>query len=204
MTEHVTAWLEAYHDGELHGRRLRKVEAHLECCAACRLELERLRGLAVLLQSAPAAEGLASPDRFVYQVGLRLPRRPAQPVWQRALNVGWRLAPVGLLGAWAFVQTVLVVAGVLGTAVQVGLGGDIAAGLLSVSQGASGESELGNLSGTGLSNLLPAALGVLRTGGPLGWGTTLAVALLILIGVLYWSWLASWWVRRRHLTPKGS
>ena len=29
MTDHVTAWLAAYHDGELTGRRVRKVEAHL-------------------------------------------------------------------------------------------------------------------------------------------------------------------------------
>jgi anti-sigma factor RsiW len=204
MNGHVTAWLEAYHDDELNGRRLRKVEAHLESCAACRRELERLEALAVALRAVPAAEGLASPDRFVYEVGLRLQRRPEQPVWQRALNVGWQLAPVGLLGAWAFVQTVLVVAGVLSAAVRVGVGGDIAASLLGVSQGVPGEPGLAGLSGAGLNDLAPVALKVLRSGGPLGWGPTLAVALLILIGVLYWSWLASWWAARRHLSPNGS
>ena len=48
MTEHVTAYLGAYHDGELRGRRLRQVEAHLAHCATCRAELERLRALAAL------------------------------------------------------------------------------------------------------------------------------------------------------------
>ena len=204
MNEHVTAWLEAYHDGELRGRRLRKVEAHLESCAACRRELEGLERLATALRSVPAAEGLASPDRFVYEVGLRLPRRPEQPVWQRALNVGWRLAPLGLLGAWAFVQTVLVVAGVLSAAVRVGLGGDCAASLFGVSQGVAVEPGLPGLSGAGVNDLAPVALKVLRSGGPLGWGPIVTVALLILIGVLYWSWLASWWARRRHLSPNGS
>ena len=204
MNEHVTAWLEAYHDGELRGRRLRKVEAHLESCAACRRELERLQAVATALRSVPAAEGLASPGRFVYEVGLRLRRRPEQPVWQRALNVGWQLAPVGLLGAWAFAQTVLVVAGVLSAAVRAGVGGDVAAGLLGISQGVTAEPGLAGLSGAGLNDLGPMVLRVLRSGGPLGWGPTVVVALLILIGVLYWSWLASWWARRRHLSPNGS
>jgi anti-sigma factor RsiW len=203
MSEHVTAWLEAYHDGELRGRRLRKVEAHLRSCAACRRELERLERLATALRSVPAVEGIASPDRFVYEVGLRLQRRPEQPVWQRALNVGWQLAPMGLLGAWAFVQAVLIVFGVLSAAVRVGLGGDLAASLFGVSQGVAVESGLPGLSGAGLNDLAPVALRVLRSGGPSGWGPMLTVALLILIGVLYWSWLASWWARRRHLGPNG-
>ena len=204
MNGHVTAWLEAYHDGELRGRRLRKVEAHLESCAACRRELGRLGTLAEALRAVPAAEGLASPDRFVYEVGLRLPRRPVRPAWWRALNVGWQLAPVGLLGAWAFVQTVLVVAGVLSAAVRAGVGGEVAAGMLGISQGVPAEPGFAGLSGAGLNDLGAVALKVLRSGGPLGWGPTLVVALLILIGVLYWSWLASWWARRRHLSPNGS
>jgi anti-sigma factor RsiW len=36
MDEHVHAWLEAYHDGELHGRRLEQVEDHLARCVECR------------------------------------------------------------------------------------------------------------------------------------------------------------------------
>jgi hypothetical protein len=33
---------------------------------------------------------------------------------------------------------------------------------------------------------------------PLGWGITLNLVSLVVIGLLYWSWLASWWARRQH------
>ena len=103
---------------------MRQVEAHLARCATCRAELEELRALAALLQESPAAESLTPPERFVAQVGLRLPRRPERPAWQRALETGWQLAPLGLLGAWAFVQAVFVVSSVVLGALRMGLGGD--------------------------------------------------------------------------------
>ena len=198
MNEHVTAWLGAYHDGELQGHRLRQVEAHLAHCATCRAELEKLQALTTLLQESPAAEGLTSPERFVAQVGLRLRRRPEQPAWQRALEAGWRLVPVGLLGAWAFVQAVFTVAGVVLTALRMGLGGDLVAGLLPASQQGLSLTELFSLSGASLSDVGQIALQLLSNGGPLGWGVTLNLASLAVIGLLYWSWLASWWARRQR------
>jgi len=198
MTEHVTAWLEAYHDGELQGRRSRQVEAHLADCAACRAELEKLRVLAALLQEPPPAGGLTPPERFVAQVGLRLPRRPDRPAWQRALKVGWQLTPLGLLGAWAFAQSAFAAAGVLLAALQLGLGGDLAAGLLPASQSGSLLGELSGLSSAGLNDLGSMALRTLGHGGPLGWGVTLSLAIPAVIGLLYWSWLATWWVRQRR------
>ncbi|MCP4519386.1 MAG: hypothetical protein GY824_29670, partial [Delftia sp.] len=98
MSEHVMAWLQAYHDGELASRRLRKVEAHLAGCATCRAELDELRSLTALLGQSPGASVLTPPARFVAQVGLRLSRRPERPAWQRALETGWRWVPAGLLG----------------------------------------------------------------------------------------------------------
>ena len=133
MNEHVTPWMGAYHDGELHGRCLQQVEAHLAHCATCRAELEGLQAMSALLQESPAVEGFTPPERFVAQVGLRLPRRPAEPAWKRALETGWRLIPLGLLGAWAFVQAVFFVSGVVLRALRMGLGGDLLAGLLSAS-----------------------------------------------------------------------
>jgi hypothetical protein len=198
MTEHVTAWLGAYHDGELRGRRLRQVEAHLAHCATCRADLESLRALAALLQESPAAETLTPPERFVAQVGLQLPRRPEQPAWQRALETGWRLVPLGLLGAYAFVQAVFVVAGVVLAALRMGLGGDVAAGLLPASQQGLWLTGISSLSGAGLNDVGRMVRQLLRSGGPLGWGVTLNLALLVVIGLLYWSWLASWWARRQH------
>ena len=200
MTEHITAWLGAYHDGELRGLRLRQVETHLAHCETCRTELEALQALTALLQESPVAEGITSPARFVAQVGLRLPRRPVQPAWQRTLEAGWRLAPVGLLGAWAFGQAVFFVAGIVTGALRMGLGGDVVAGLLPVSQQGLWLSEVFSLSTVGLNDAGRIMLRMLSNGGPLGWGVTLYLALSVVIGLLYCSWLASWWARRRHRT----
>ncbi len=200
MNEHVIPWLNAYHDGELHGRRLRQVQVHLEHCAACRAELEELQALTTLLQESPVPEGALPPERFVTQVGLRLPRRPTQPAWKRALEAGWRLVPAGLLGAWAFVQAVFIVSGVALRALQMGLGSDAAAELLPASQPAPSLTELLSLSSASLSDLGQTALRLLANGGPLGWGVTLNLVALAVIGLLYWSWLASWWAHRQHRT----
>ncbi len=197
MTEHVTAYLGAYHDGELQGWRLRQVEAHLAHCATCRAELERLRTLATLLQESPAAESLTPPERFVVQVGLRLPRRPVQTAWQRGLEIGWRTAPLGLLGAWAFVQTVFIVAGVVMIVLRMGLGGDVVAGLLPASQQGTWLAQALSLSEASLSDVGRIVLQLLSNGGPLGWGVTLNLGSLVVIGLLYWSWLASWVARTR-------
>jgi len=202
MTEHVTTWLGAYHDGELRGLRLRQVETHLARCATCRAELERLRALAALLQESPAAENLTPPERFVAQVGLRLPRRPERPAWQRALETGWQLVPLGLLGARAFVQAVFAVAGAVLVALRMDLGGDVAAGLLLASQPTANQgmwlTEIFSLSGASLNDVGRMMLRSLSDGGLLGWGVTLNLVSLVVIGLLYWSWLASWWARRQH------
>jgi len=191
-------WLGAYCDGELSGLRLRKVEADLADCATCRAELERLRRLAALLQESPAAEAIRRPERFVAQVGLRLPRRPVQTAGQRALEMGWRLVPAGLLGAWAFIQTVFIVGGMVLSGVRLGLGGDLAAQLLPASPGGLWLTDLLSVTGGELSDIGLIVLQVLSNGGPLGWGVTLNLVLLVVIGLLYWSWLASWWVRRQR------
>ncbi|MEE8390904.1 MAG: zf-HC2 domain-containing protein [Anaerolineae bacterium] len=198
MNGHVTAWLGAYHDGELHSRHLRQVEAHLEHCETCRAELDELGMLTALLQASPAPEGLTQPDRFVAQVGLRLPRRPTQPTWKRALETGWRLVPVGLLGAWVFVQATLYVSSAVLSALRLGLGGDVAAQLLPASQQGSWFAETLSLSSASLSDLGQIVQQLLNNGGPLGWGVTLHLVALVVIGLLYWSWLASWWARRHH------
>jgi hypothetical protein len=154
--------------------------------------------LTALLQASPAPERLTQPDRFVAQVGLRLPRRPTQPAWKRALETGWRLVPVGLLGAWVFVQAALFVSSVVLGALRLGLGGDVAAQLLPASQPGSWFAETLSLSSASLSDLGQIAQQLLNNGGPLGWGVTLNLVALAVIGLLYWSWLASLWARRHH------
>jgi anti-sigma factor RsiW len=192
MNGHVTHWLSAYHDGELRGRRRRQVEEHLAECATCRAELKELRRLSALLHESPAAEGLLPTDLFLTQVGLRLERRPTKPAWQRTLETGWRLAPAGLVGAWAFVQAVFIVAGVVLVGLQ--LGGVDVLGL----QPASHATWL-----TAALNLFGARLGdttstILKALDVLRWGLTIYLTATMAIALLYWSWLASLWARRRH------
>jgi predicted anti-sigma-YlaC factor YlaD len=194
MNEHVTLWLGAYHDGELRGRRLQQVEAHLAHCAACRAELDELRALTALLQESPAAQVHTSPERFVAQVGLRLARRPAQPAWKSILEVGWRMAPVGLLASWAFVQVVLAVASTILYAVRIDVIGNAVASWLPPFE-ESWLTQIAHLSGTSLND---ASMAVLRLLSLLSWSTMLNLIVLLVIGLLYWSWLASWWARRQH------
>jgi anti-sigma factor RsiW len=193
MNGHVTPWLSAYHDGELRGRRLRQVEDHLAECAACRAELNELQCLSTLLHESPAAAGLLPPERFVAQVGLRLPRRPTKPAWQRALEAGWRLTPAGLIGTWAFVQAVFIVAGAVLIALQL-YGIDV----LGLQQPVHHETWLAaglNYLGAGLG---PTTLTVLNALDVLASGLTIYLTATLAIVLLYWSWLASLWARRRH------
>lgn len=191
MNEHVSAWLEAYHDGELDGRRLHQVTSHLGQCAACRAELDRLQALSTLLQASPAASHLTPPERFVAQVGLRLPRHQAHPFWYRAASLGWRLTPVGLFGAYAVLQAVFIVTGIVMIVLR--LGGEPAR------QSAAWFNSLG----TDMNNLAPIGLPALGGVLPINWGSVLYLGLMAVIGLLYWSWLASWWVRR-HQRPQVS
>lgn len=195
MNEHVTHWLEAYQDGELSERRRRRVEAHLAACPACRRELAGLRELSRLLQESPPAAHLTPPERFVAHVGLRLPRRPERPAWKQALETGWRLVPAGLLGAWAFVQAAFVVTELAILALSLGAGGAAAAHLLPSEPW---WSSLLSAQGAGWSGAWQTARSLFARGGPLGWAVLVNLALTALIGLLYWSWLASWWARRQH------
>ena len=71
MSNHVTQWLSAYHDGELKGRQLQQVEEHLAECEACQAELDVLQGLSQLLQEVPVGEFIPN-ERLVSQVNLRI------------------------------------------------------------------------------------------------------------------------------------
>ena len=198
MREHATNWLGGYLDGELRGLRLRWVESHVEGCPACQRELEALRALKELLQESPARETVTSPRRFAGQVGLRLPRRQQRPPAQRALELSWRMVPVGLLFALAFVQTVFLMAAVLQVALSLGVGGDVAAALFPSSPGGVPSADVFTLSQASLVDAFGLVVGFVQSGTGLAWLPVLYLLLVVVIGMLYWSWLASWWVRRRH------
>ncbi len=203
MNQHVLEWLEAYHDRELEESRRERVEAHLQACESCRAELNRLQALSHLLQASPLPEGFTPPERFVSQVRLRLQPRPPRPAWQSVLEMGWRFAPLGLLGAWGFAQAVFLVSAAVLVALGAGLGGNLATQWLPSAQDLWAAQILTlPLSGleTGMAETVLQSLG---DGWLSLWSFALEVGLLeigllIVIGLLYWSWLASWWVRQQH------
>jgi len=198
MKEHARHWLGGYLDGELRGLRLRWVESHLGECSACRSELDALKDLRALLLESPSMEAAMPPERFVAEVGLRLPRRQERPPVQRTLELAWRMAPAGLLLSLAFVQTVFILAGVLRAALSLGLGGDVAALLFPSAGGGTSFGDVLSLSPASLAGALQMVVGLVRGGTALAWLPVLYLLCLVVIGMLYWSWLASWWVRRRH------
>ena len=196
MKEHATQWLGTYLDGELRGLRLRWVEGHLQECAVCGSELEALAQLRTLLQESPAIEASTPPEQFVAQVALRLPRRQEQPAARRALELSWRMVPVGLLFTLAFVQTAFTIAGVLQVALSMGLGGEVGA-LIFPGVGLS-LPDVFSLSQANLAGAVWSIVELIWAGGALAWLPVSYLTALVVIGVLYWSWLASWWARRRH------
>jgi len=196
MKEHATHWLGACLDGELRGLRLRWVESHLEECAVCGSELEALVRLRTLLLESPAMEAGTLPERFVAQVAIRLPRRQQQPPAQRALELSWRMVPVGLLLTLAFVQTAFTIAGVLQVALSMGLGGEVGA-LIFPGAGVS-LPDVFSLSQGSLAGGFWSMVELIQAGGALAWLPVSYLSLLVVIGLLYWSWLATWWARRRH------
>jgi predicted anti-sigma-YlaC factor YlaD len=198
MREHATHLLGAYVDGELRGSRLRWVESHLGKCAACQKEVDALLALRQVLLESPAMETITSPDRFVAQVGLKLPRRQAQPPAQRALDLSWRMVPAGLLLSWAFLQTVFLTVGVVQGVVRLGFGGEVGALLFPARTGGMFFPDVARLSQASVAEAFGILNDVVQSGGEVAWLLLLYVTLTAVIGVLYWSWLASWWALRRH------
>jgi anti-sigma factor RsiW len=195
MSEHVTDWIGAYRDGELHGERLRRVEAHLGGCAECQAELEALASLSMRLQASPPMPARTSPEQFVAQVRLRLPPRaiptPGRARLRQAVGL-W--LPLGVLALWAFGEAVLLVTGLALAALPAGVRAGIPLALPP-------------LPGLGA---LPAALQLLAAlAEPGGWGASvgllvLNIGLTVLAAGLAWGCLAGWWAaRERNLAPSG-
>lgn len=208
MNGHVTNLLPAYYDGQLNGKRLRQVEEHLQTCLTCQAELQELNALSALLHAPPVADDLLPPDVFVAQVGMRLPRKQQRPEMQRRLLAGWQAIPFGLLGIWAFVQAVFVVSSVIMLTLNVVPGGDQIVAMLPSPEAApaQGDSSLLLLGRLGFGFFGdPGAIKLGRFGmqifgdiSPIGWSILLNVVITGLIGLMYWSWLASWWIRNTN------
>jgi anti-sigma factor RsiW len=120
MSDHILELLGAYLDGELHGRQLHKVETHLTECQSCLAERMSLQELSGMLKEAPLPDFI-SPERFASNVTLRLARQPKTPIQRKVLEIGWWMAPVGLLMAWLFINTTTLVSDMVSAANDIGL-----------------------------------------------------------------------------------
>jgi anti-sigma-K factor RskA len=97
--------LALYALGSLEGEDRARLEAHLESCASCSMELEALRGdMALLALSAPVAEPPPQARQRLLQAIAKEPRRvPAKPHPQS----WWALVPSFAAAALAVVAMVL-------------------------------------------------------------------------------------------------
>lgn len=198
MSKHVSEWLNAYHDGELHGNRLHHVEAHLAECNLCLAELESLESLSDLLHEVPTPE-FTSAERFAAQVNLRLPHRQTVVSRKQIIEIGWWMIPVGLLGSWVFISTSIALSNILSAANNLGLLSDISGWLafgpssdiyLSATLG-----QFGLLSGNGL-NWAETTEAFTRMSLP-------QISLQVSIALLYLSWIAIWWARHTPHQRQG-
>ena len=114
-------------------------------------------------------------------------------------RAGWQSIPVGLLAAWVFVQTTFLVNGFLNWALRFIPGMEVYMGLAQIDhQGDSLFEAVSGLTGAGFTEMWRFGLDVLRDGGPLGWTITINIGLIVILGLLYLSWLASWWVQKTN------
>lgn len=193
MSKHVTEWLNAYLDSELKGGQIQQVEAHLVECQECRAELESLARLSSLLHEVPMPE-FTLPERFAAQVNLRLPRQRASAPKSKAAEIGWWMVPVGLLASWIFIGTSFVVSDILSMANNLGLLASVSDWLAfdpaSQTYWSATLGQFGVLSGNGLGWAISTET--------LTRASLLQIALQVSLGLLYLSWLAVWWARRRY------
>jgi hypothetical protein len=195
--EHVSPWLGAYIDNELADHRRVEVETHLAHCQDCRAQLEELRALTSLLHADPLPAAALSETDFTAQVLANLPRRAEPQSWGlRILHLTWKFAPLGLFGAWAFFQAVVWVSGVLLVALEFIPAGQQA--FEAFLPFASGSGFTPSLLELDLLNALlqqaPLELPVIDLLSPL---VLLNLLLMLVLGVLFLSWLASWWIYQR-------
>ncbi len=195
MNGHVIDILGAYLDGELSITRRQKVEAHVSQCETCRFELESLRSLSVLLQTAPAPE-FTPTEKFASNLALQLPRQRTAARASSRGSVIWWVIPLVLLAVWLFLQIVFRLSGLAGWL-------DTGEALAGVAPVAAAEAPhtvwytavmdlfghfLGGSQQTALMVADQLSEFVADTLGQFLWQAAIALAYLV--------WMAVWWLRR--------
>lgn len=189
MGNHVHEWLNAYHDGELHGRKLARVEDHLGHCPECQQALAELESLSALLQADPLPKPSISPEQFVAQVGLRLPRQPQvgsrTQKQRRPLSWYWAFAPLAIMGMIWFLQSVTLVTNLLTVVEVLGINPQAVSWLLPAQ--------------TAPHNpLQSASMFALDLGVPFDANLFISLILPLILAGGYLLWLALWWIKQEQ------
>jgi hypothetical protein len=195
MHEEMRTLLNAYLDGELHGRGLTEMENHLATCETCQNELRELGFVSECLQADPAPEFIPS-ERFVAQLTLSLPRRSPLPHPPKTGILPWWLIPAGLLGAWFFVQTVFTLTNIVTAADISGLLGHTL-NFLGSWQGSGQETMWFSTAASLFGGHVTAqpAFSLLNDVSIFGGDFLSGFIWQALIVLLYWAWLFIWWLR---------
>jgi anti-sigma factor RsiW len=184
MNGHLDTWLDLYMDDELPSSQKKQAEAHLETCEQCRSLVAERRALSALLVEMPPASGLKPVDQFAAEVALRLERRQSQPPARHpALRLIWQLVPLPLIVAWGFIQAIFILNS-----------------LVDIIPGAQ-QALLQPL--TLATSILPPSFTFSQTAGDIlsaagvfnivDWNWLTGIVALLLVGIAYICWLASWW-----------
>lgn len=200
MHEHVTEWLGAYLDGELHKGRQNEIEEHLAKCALCRSELDALSRLSAELHAFTPLHPSISSERFTAQVVLQLPRQVDRTLPKAFHSVVWWSIPGFLLLAWAFLQTAGLIAIIVTMSVNAGLFGDVSLWLFPPEHHWNLLSTLLGFLGGGLSENERAFLLLAHDAEMIIEHILGPFILQVVLGLMFWGWLAGWWAQHRQKT----
>jgi predicted anti-sigma-YlaC factor YlaD len=190
MSDHILELLGAYLDGELRDRKLIKVETHLAECLVCQEEYAALQTLSATLQEVPLPD-FSPPERIATEVTLRLPRRSTVLIYNKVLEVGWWLVPVGLLVTWIFISTTFLASNIVTAANDFGLLNSASDWLVSSS---SNEVKYATFLGQ-FGFLKPSTLQWFTISESFTRNIFSNFFWQVSIAMLYLSWIAVWWGR---------
>jgi anti-sigma factor RsiW len=201
MHEDMHNLLNAYLDGELHGTRRLEMKNHIASCPSCQEEIKELQTISELLQAAPVPDFI-SPERFISNLTLSLPRRDQPVRSMKPAPMIWWLAPVGLLLAWFFVRTVFTLASVVAVTDSANLLGQASSWFGEGLDAFWFPAMSGLLAGQGAG--ISSALSLLNEINVIGADLLSGFLWQAGIALLYMGWLALWWFTRRPQLNNGA
>ncbi len=186
MYKSKSALLNAYLDGELPVAVRQKLEQHLLTCRACQRELEQLRQVSTLLQTAPLPDFLPA-ELFADNLTRHLTPRPSPATRPHAILPSVYLMPLTLLTIWVLWQIGLTLSNLLDLAKS--------AGMLTVSVPGieiGGQSLWVTLAQLLAGQHAPSWLSILASLSQWSWSLQIAWMIQAGIALAYGAWIFLW------------